>query len=88
MALESQSIFISDICGLDPLIRQMQKLTDEQIKEVFVIFDKNNDGKISAKELSSVMRMLKKTPTEAEITVSPLFKSCRVTRAANDCRCR
>ncbi|PRT52688.1 Calmodulin [Wickerhamiella sorbophila] len=46
------------------------KLTEEQIsayKEAFSLFDKDHDGKISAKELGTVMRSLGQTPSESEV---------------------
>ena len=46
------------------------KLTEEQInayKEAFSLFDKDRDGKISAKELGTVMRSLGQTPSESEV---------------------
>ena len=47
-----------------------ESLNEEQIaeiKEAFSLFDKNGDGKISSKELGTVMRSLGQNPTEAEI---------------------
>ncbi|ODV59269.1 calmodulin [Ascoidea rubescens DSM 1968] len=46
------------------------KLTDEQItefKEAFSLFDKDNDGKITTKELATVMRSLGQNPSESEL---------------------
>lgn len=46
------------------------KLTEEQItefKEAFSLFDKNNDGKITTKELGTVMRSLGQNPSESEL---------------------
>jgi len=48
----------------------INKLTDEQInefKEVFSLFDKNNDGTITTKELGEVMRSLGQNPTESDL---------------------
>ena len=45
-------------------------LTEEQItqfKEAFSLFDKNNDGSITTKELSNVTRSLGQNPTKAEL---------------------
>ncbi|KAH0794233.1 Calmodulin [Histomonas meleagridis] len=45
-------------------------LTPEQIaefREAFNIFDKDGDGRITAKELGTVMRSLGQNPSEAEI---------------------
>jgi calmodulin len=39
----------------------------EEYKEAFQLFDKDNDGKISAAELGTVMRALGQNPTQAEI---------------------
>ena len=46
------------------------KLTEAQIaefKEVFTLFDKDEDGNATAKELGMVMRSLGQNPTEAEL---------------------
>src|SRR5439155_10851270 len=46
------------------------QLTEEQIaefKEAFSLFDKDNDGTITTKELGTVMRSLGQNPTEAEL---------------------
>lgn len=48
----------------------MAPLTEAQIsecKEAFALFDKDNDGCITTGELGTVMRALKKNPTEAEV---------------------
>ncbi|CAN3357448.1 calmodulin [Diutina catenulata] len=48
-----------------------EKLSDEQIKEfkdVFQLFDQDSDGKITSKELGTVMRSLGQTPSESELT--------------------
>lgn len=39
----------------------------EQIKEAFNVFDKDNDGFITLKELGTVMRSLGHNPTESEL---------------------
>ena len=47
-----------------------EHLTSEQMsefKETFLLFDKDGDGSISAKELGIVMRSLGQNPTEADI---------------------
>lgn len=49
---------------------QADQLTEEQIaefKEAFSLFDKDNDGAITTKELGTVMRSLNLNPTEAEL---------------------
>jgi calmodulin len=46
------------------------QLTEEQIaefKEAFSLFDKDDDGTITTKELGTVMRSLGQNPTEAEL---------------------
>merc|ERR1712164_208290 len=46
------------------------QLNEEQIaefKEAFSLFDKDGDGKITTKELGTVMRSLGQNPTEAEL---------------------
>lgn len=48
-----------------------ENLSDEKIAEfraAFEIFDKDRDGKISKKELGTVMRNLGQSPTEVELT--------------------
>ena len=48
----------------------VDQLTEEQIaefKEAFSLFDKNNDGTITTKELGTVMRSLGQNPTESEL---------------------
>jgi len=48
----------------------MTELNEEQIqefKEAFSLFDKDGDGKITTKELGTVMRSLGQNPTEAEL---------------------
>jgi len=45
-------------------------LSEEQIaefKEAFSLFDRDGDGKITSKELGTVMRSLGQNPTEAEL---------------------
>ena len=47
-----------------------EQLSDEQVaefKEAFALFDKDGDGKITTKELGTVMRSLGQNPTEAEL---------------------
>ena len=47
-----------------------ERLTAEQIeefKEAFLLFDRDNDGFITTKELGTVMRSLGQTPTEHEL---------------------
>lgn len=48
-----------------------EKLTESQLnayREAFSLFDKDRDGKITSRELGTVMRSLGQTPTEAEIS--------------------
>ena len=37
------------------------------VQEAFTVYDKNNDGTITTKELSTVMRSLGQNPTDAEV---------------------
>ena len=45
----------------------MTEETIKEFREAFAIFDKNNDGSISAQELGEVMRSMGQTPTDAEL---------------------
>lgn len=48
----------------------VDQLSEEQIaefKEAFSLFDRDGDGKITSKELGTVMRSLGQNPTEAEL---------------------
>jgi len=50
--------------------RILDSLTPEDLsifKEAFTVYDKNNDGTITTKELSTVMRSLGQNPTDAEV---------------------
>jgi len=50
--------------------RILDSLTAEDLatfKEAFTVYDKNNDGTITTKELSTVMRSLGQNPTDAEV---------------------
>lgn len=50
---------------------QAEKLSEEQIaefNEAFSLFDKDGDGKITTKELGTVMRSLGQNPSESELT--------------------
>lgn len=38
-----------------------------ELKEAFVLFDKDGDGKITYKELGTVMRTLGHNPTDSEL---------------------
>ena len=49
---------------------QADKLSEQQIsefKEAFSLFDKDSDGKITTKELGTVMRSLGQNPSESEL---------------------
>ena len=43
------------------------QLTDDQIKQTFQLFDKDNDGEITVKEIGAVLRKLKQNPTDNEV---------------------
>jgi len=48
----------------------LESLTAEELatfQEAFTVFDKNQDGTITTKELSTVMRSLGQNPTDAEV---------------------
>ncbi len=57
------------------------QLTDEQVgeyREAFALFDKDDDGKISSKELGSVLRCCGQNPTQAELKVRRIFTFCGI----------
>ena len=39
-----------------------------EIKEIFMLFDKNSDGYVNTKELGTLIRAINLNPTESEIT--------------------
>ena len=48
----------------------MENLSEEQIselKEAFILFDRDKDGKITVKEFAVIMRALGQSPSEADI---------------------
>merc|ERR1712051_880679 len=48
----------------------LESLTGDELatfQEAFTVFDKNQDGTITTKELSTVMRSLGQNPTDAEV---------------------
>lgn len=50
--------------------KMANNLTEEQInefKDAFTLFDKDNDGVVTAKELSTVLKSLGHSPTEQEL---------------------
>ena len=46
----------------------MVESQEEEIKEIFALFDKNSDGKVNTDELGTIVRALNMNPTESEIT--------------------
>ncbi|KAG5679823.1 hypothetical protein PVAND_009361 [Polypedilum vanderplanki] len=55
---------------MDDVQERMSKLTEDQLQEIreaFAIYDKDGDGKISYRELGTVLRSLGLSPTEHEI---------------------
>jgi Ca2+-binding EF-hand superfamily protein len=50
--------------------KMAHNLTEEQInefKDAFTLFDKDNDGVVTAKELATVLKSLGHNPTEQEL---------------------
>ena len=43
------------------------KLTEDQIKQTFNLFDKDKDGEITVKEIGAVLRKLKQNPSDEDI---------------------
>lgn len=59
------------VVNTNVLFLQAEKLSEQQIaefKEAFSLFDKDSDGKITTKELGTVMRSLGQNPSESELT--------------------
>lgn len=62
----SGTIDFSEFLAL--MARKMKDVdTEQEVKEAFAVFDKNNDGKISADELRVVMSKLGEKLSEEEI---------------------
>ncbi len=43
-------------------------LSSNEIKEIFALFDKSNQGQVATEELGTLLRALNLNPTETEIT--------------------
>lgn len=59
-----------EICASIYYVFQVEELSKEQIaelKEAFLVFDKDGDGTISAKELETILKSLGQNPTEEEL---------------------
>jgi Ca2+-binding EF-hand superfamily protein len=59
------------------------QLTDEQVgeyREAFALFDRDDDGTISSKELGAVLRCCGQNPTQAELKVIKTSPMCRETQ--------
>lgn len=56
----------------------------KQFREAFQLFDKNNDGQITAAELLTVMRQLGLNPTDQEIKrmIAEVDKNCKSKNSA------
>jgi hypothetical protein len=72
--------------------KMVEQLSEEQIaefKEAFSLFDRDGDGKITSKELGTVMRSLGANPTgnplPPHFPLPPLSLPCLL---ANPCSCR
>ena len=46
----------------------MSAISQNEIKEIFALFDKSNRGMVATSELGTLIRALNMNPTEAEIT--------------------
>ena len=42
-------------------------MAEEQIQQTFNIFDKDNDGEITVKEIGAVLRKLNQNPSDEEL---------------------
>jgi len=68
MAIDSR-ICGNEIATLSSL--PQMDLTEEQVcefKDAFTLFDKDNDGAITAKELATVLKSLGHNPTDQELS--------------------
>ena len=59
----------------------------EQYREAFSLFDKNGDGKVSTKELGTIMRSLGQNPSEAELKdiVANVDKNGKISSSNQSC---
>ena len=46
---------------------QQQDIQPSEIKEIFMLFDKNSDGMVHTQELGTLVRAINLNPSEAEI---------------------
>ena len=51
-----------------PAMDQQQDIQPSEIKEIFMLFDKNSDGFVHTEELGTLVRAINLNPSEAEIT--------------------
>lgn len=60
-------------------VKQLSEAEVKQFREAFQLFDKNNDGQITAAELLIVMRQLGLNPSEQEIKrmIAEVDKNCK-----------
>nr|ABR27265.1 calmodulin [Nyctotherus ovalis] len=49
------------------MVEKLSRKDQEKYQDVFALFDKNEDDTIATKELGTVMRLLRRDPTEAEL---------------------
>jgi len=47
--------------------RTLTEAENQEIREIFALFDKNSDSKVSTAELGTILRAINLNPTEQEI---------------------
>ena len=48
-------------------VGEQQDIQPSEIKEIFMLFDKNSDGMVHTQELGTLVRVINLNPSEAEI---------------------
>ena len=53
--------------AVNPDVGEQQDIQPSEIKEIFMLFDKNSDGMVHTQELGTLVRAINLNPSEAEI---------------------